>query len=138
MSKDLVIQVNVNPSTAPGPTETRSSTNVVAQQAVERTGAQSQKASQAMNMLARQAYNIAISSVGELTGNSALQRRMQATNQLITLGGLALQNPYLAAAYAVSEVASGAINTAMENRNIGIENDYRRKLKVNTYNNNRR
>jgi hypothetical protein len=136
--KDLVIQVNVNPSTAPGPTETRTSTNVVAQQSVERTGAQAQKAGQAMSMLARQAYNVAISSVGEITGNSALQRRMQATNQLITLGGLALQNPYLAAAYAVSEVASGALSTAIENRNVEIDNNYRRKLKVNTYNNNRR
>lgn len=136
--KDLVIQVNVNPSTAPGPTQTKPSTNVVAQHVMERSAAEFQKMGQAMSMLSRQAYNVGLMSVGEMTGNGALQRRMQATNQLITLGGLALSNPYLAAAYAVSEVASGAIGTAIENRNVQIENNYRRKLKVNTYNNGRR
>jgi len=137
MSKDLVIQVNVNPQTAQGPTETQETANVVKQTAVEGSS-HAIMAKQAMDMMARQAMNFALSNIGELSGNASLQRRMQSANQMMNLAAVAVQNPYMAVGMAAMQIGMGAANTGIENRNQRIENDYNRKLKVNTYNNNRK
>jgi hypothetical protein len=137
MSKDLVIQVNVNPQTAQGPTETKETASIVKQTAVE-GGGHAAMAKQAMDMVARQAFNFALSNIGELSGNASLQRRMQSANQLMNLAAVGAQNPYMAIAMGAMQIGTGAANTAIENRNQRIENDYNRKLKVNTYNNNRK
>jgi hypothetical protein len=138
MSRDLVIQVNVNPNSSGGPTETQETTNVVSQQTMTKGAAQAAQAKQAMSLMARQAYNFALSNIGELTGNSSLERRLQAANQVSNIAAIATQNPYAAVAMVAMQVGIGAASTAIENRNQQIENDYNRKLKVNTYNNNRR
>ena len=138
MSRDLVIQVNVNPNTAGGPTETTETTNVVSQQTMSRGAAGAAQAKQAMSLVVRQAYNFGLSNIGELTGNASLERRLQATNQIATIAAIAGNNPYAAVAMAAMQVGIGAASTAIENRNQQIENEYNRKLKVNTYNNNRR
>lgn len=138
MSKDLVIQVNVNPSTAQGPTETRETTNVVSQTTVSRGSAAGMQAKQAMGFVARNAHNFALSNIGELTGNASLERRLQAGNQLMNIGAIAVQNPAMGVAMLATQVGISAASTAIENRNQQIENEYNRKLKVNTYNNNRR
>lgn len=138
MSRDLVIQVNVNPNSAQGPTETQETTNVVTQTAVSKGTAMGMQAKQAMSFVARNAQNFALSNIGELTGNASLERRMQSANQLMNIGAISAANPVLGIAMLATQVGISAATTAIENRNQVIENEYNRKLKVNTYNNNRR
>lgn len=138
MSRDLVIQVNVNPNSAQGPTETSTTTNVVSQTAVDKSASLGQQAQQAMNLVARNAQNFALSNIGELTGNSSLERRMQSSNQLINIAAISGGNPAIGLAMVASQIAISAGSVGIENRNQRIENEYNLKLKVNTYNNNRR
>jgi hypothetical protein len=138
MSRDLVIQVNVNPNSAQGPTETQETTNVVSQTAVSKGTAMGMQAKQAMSFVARNAQNFALSNIGELTGNASLERRLQSANQLMNIGAIAAANPAMGIAMLATQVGISAATTAIENRNQVIENEYNRKLKVNTYNNNRR
>lgn len=138
MSRDLVIQVNVNPNSAQGPTETSATTNVVSQTAVDKSASLGVQAQQAMNLVARNAQNFALSNIGELTGNSSLERRMQSSNQLLNIAAISNGNPAIGLALVASQVAISAGTVAIENRNQRIENEYNLKLKVNTYNNNRR
>ena len=138
MSRDLVIQVNVNPNSAQGPTETQETTNVVSQTAVSKGTAMGMQAKQAMSFVARNAQNFALSNIGELTGNASLERRLQSANQLMNIGAIAAANPAMGIAMLATQVGISAATTAIENRNQVIENEYNKKLKVNTYNNNRR
>jgi hypothetical protein len=138
MSRDLVIQVNVNPNSADGPTQTTETANVVSQTTITKGQATAMQAKQAMSFAARQAYNFGLSNIGELTGNASLERRMQSTNQLFNIGAIAAHNPMLGLAMAATQIGIGAASTAIENRNLQIENEYNKKLKVNTYNNSRR
>lgn len=138
MSRDLVIQVNVNPNSAQGPTETQETTNVVSQTAITKGTAMGMQAKQAMSFVARNAQNFALSNIGELTGNASLERRMQSANQLMNIGAIAAGNPAMGIAMVATQIGISAASTAIENRNQIIENQYNRKLKVNTYNNNRR
>lgn len=138
MSKDLVIQVNVNPSTSQGPTETRETTNIVQQQAVTRGTVAMTQIKQSMDLVGRNAYNFALSNVGELTGNRRLQRQLQSANFLFNLGAIAKINPFIAVSMAAVQLGSSALQTTIENRNLGIQIDYQKQLQVNNYNNNRR
>lgn len=138
MSRDLVIQVNVNPSTAQGPTETRETTNVVQQTAISRGQVAMAQIQQSMDLVGRNAYNFALQNIGEVTGNRRLQRQLQSANFLFTLGAIAKVNPFVAVAMGAVQLGSSAVQTAIENRNLGIEIDYKRQLQVNNYNNNRR
>ncbi len=138
MSRDLVIQVNVNPQTASGPTETRETTNVVQQQAISRGTVAMQQAKQGMDLVARNGYNFALMNIGELTGNRKLQRQIQSANFLFNIGAIAKINPGVAVAMAGIQLASSAAQTAIENRNLNIQIEYNKQLQVNNYNNNRR
>jgi hypothetical protein len=138
MSRELVIQVNVNPTGAQGPTETRETTNVVQQQAISRGTVAMQQAKQGMDLVARNAFNFGLMNIGELTGNRKLQRQIQSANFLFNIGAIAKINPGVAIAMAGIQLASSAAQTAIENRNLQIEIDYKRQLQVNNYNNNRR
>jgi hypothetical protein len=138
MSRELVIQVNINPQTSAGPTETRETTNVVQQQAISRGTVAMQQAKQGMDLVGRNAYNFALMNVGELTGNRRLQRQLQAGNFLFNIAAIAKINPGVAVAMAGIQLASSAAQTAIENRNLNIQIEYNKQLQVNNYNNNRR
>lgn len=138
MSRDLVIQVNVNPNTAPGPTQTTETTSVVSQTAVGRGTVAAAQVKQAMGLVAQNSFNFALTNIGELTGNRKLERRIQATNYLFTLGAIAKINPYAAVAMAGIQLGTSALSTAIENRNLRIEIDYQKTLRFNNYNNSRR
>ena len=138
MSRELVIQVNINPQTSAGPTETRETTNVVQQQAISRGTVAVQQAKQGMELVLRNSYNFALMNIGELTGNRRLQRQLQAGNFLFNIGAIAKINPGVAVAMAAVQLGSSAMQTAIENRNLSIQIDYNKQLKFNNYNNNRR
>jgi hypothetical protein len=138
MSKELVIQVNVNPTTSGGPTETRETTNIVQQQTIARGTIAMAQVKQSMGMVVRNGYNFSLQNIGELTGNRKLERAVQSGNFLFNLGVVAKVNPYAAVALGAVQLGSSAITTAIENRNLQIEIDYKKQLQVNNYNNNRR
>jgi hypothetical protein len=138
MSRELVIQVNVNPTTAQGPTETRETTNVVQQQAISRGAVIAEQSKQAMGIVMRNSYNFALMNIGELTGNRKLQRQLQSANFLFNIGAIAKINPAVGLAMATFQLASSAAQTAIENRNLNIQIEYNKQLQVNNYNNSRR
>lgn len=137
MSRDLSIDVNVNPNGVSSPTQTRVTETPQATDIRNRT-AQNAAVAAVVVQAAQRGLNLATAQIGELTGNKTLQRNIQTAGSLATLGILALKSPLTAAAFAAFDVGSAAVTTAIQNRNQQIQRDYNRQLRQATHNNGRR
>ena len=137
MSRDLSINVNVNPNGVASPTQTRIT------EAPQSTDIQNRTATNAavaavIVQAAQRGLNIATAQIGELTGNKTLQRNVQTATSIGVLGILAVKNPLTAAAFAAFDVGSAAVTTAITNRNQQIQRDYNRQVRQSVHNNSRR
>jgi len=137
MSRDLAINVNVNPNGVASPTETRTTETPQSTEIQGRTATNAIKGALILSV-AQRGVRIATSNIGELTGNKSAQRNAQAVGNLVTLGVVALKNPVAASVLAATQVGQAAIGSAIENRNVQIQRDYNRQIRQATHNNNRR
>jgi hypothetical protein len=137
MSKDLNINVNVNPNGVSSPTQTRITETPQATDIRNRT-AQNAAVTAVIVQAAQRGLSLATAQIGELTGNKTLQRNVQTATSIGVLGILAVKNPLTAAAFAAFDVGSTAVTTAITNRNQQIQRDYNRQLRLATHNNGRR
>lgn len=137
MSRDLSIDVNVNPNGVAGPTQTRITETPQSTDIANRT-ARNAAVTAAIVQTAQRGLNIGLANIGELTGNKRLQRNLQTASSLAVLGILAIKNPLTAAAFAAVDVGNAAISRAIQNRNQQLQVDYNRQLRLATFNNGRR
>jgi hypothetical protein len=137
MSRDLSINVNVNPNGAASPTQTRITQPPESTEIANRTF-QNAALAGAIASTARRSLSIGIANIGELTGSRSTQRAVQATNQIATLGLVALKNPIAGIALAVTQATTFAISTGIENRNLEADIRYQQTLRSATHNNSRR
>jgi hypothetical protein len=137
MSRDLSINVNVNPNGVASPTQTRITQPPESTEIANRTF-QNAALAGAIASTARRSLSIGIANIGELTGSRSTQRAVQATNQIATLGLVALKNPIAGIALAVTQATTFAISTGIENRNLEADIRYQQTLRSATHNNSRR
>lgn len=137
MSRNLVIDVNVNPNGQPKPTEAKVTTTNEALNIQNKTNNNAIQSAVLLN-IARRGVSVATSNIGQLTGSQSAQRKTQATATLITYGLAALDNPMVAGLALAFEIGTAGIDRAIENRNIQNEVQYKRQLRTATYNNGRR
>lgn len=137
MSRDLSIDVNVNPNGVSSPTQTRVTETPQATDIRNRT-AQNAAVTAVVVQAAQRGLSLATAQIGELTGNKTLQRNIQTASSIGVLGILAVKNPLTAAAFAAFDVGSAAVTAAITNRNQQIQRDYNRQLRLSTYNSGRK
>ena len=137
MSRNLVIDVNVNPNGQPKPTEAKVTTTNEALNIQNKTNNNAIQSAVLLN-IARRGVSVATSNIGQLTGSQSAQRKTQATATLITYGLAALDNPMVAGLAFAFEIGTAAVDRAIENRNIQNEVQYKQQLRTATYNNGRR
>ncbi len=137
MSRNLSINVNVNPNGQASPTETRISEATETTKAAERsvtsgiTGA-------AIFSVARRGIALATANIGEVTGSRSLQRRLQFGTQLGNLAIIAKSNPKSAAILFAVQTVGQAAGNFIENRNLESNIRYNQTLRSATFNNSRR
>lgn len=137
MSRDLNINVNVNPNGVASPTQTKVTQPPQSLEVENRSKGNPIKAAAIISVVQRGA-SIGISNIGELTGNKSLQRNAQFAANLATLGIAGFVNPAAAVSLAVFQVGQAAISASIANRNLGIQRDYNRQVRQAIHNNNRR
>jgi hypothetical protein len=137
MSRDLSINVNVNPNGAASPTQTRITESTESTQIANRTF-QNAALAGAIASTARRSLSLAVANIGELTGSRSTQRAVQTTNQLATLGLVTLKNPIAGIALAATQAATFSVSTYIENRNLEADIRYQQQLRSATHNNGRR
>lgn len=137
MSRDLSINVNVNPNGVASPTQTQITETPQSTDIRNRTATNPAVAAVVVQA-AQRGLSLATANIGELTGNKTLQRNIQAATSIGVLGILAVKNPLTAAAYAAFDVGSAAVTAAITNRNLNIQRDYNRQVRQAVHNNSRR
>jgi hypothetical protein len=137
MSRNLSINVNVNPNGVESPTQTRITESTESSQAEKRTS-NNGITNAAIYTIARRSIALATSNIGEWTGSRTLQRRLQFGNRIANIGLIALKNPYTAGLLVATQIASGAIQRGLENRDIDTTIRYNQAVRSATYNNSRR
>jgi hypothetical protein len=137
MSRDLSINVNVNPNGAASPTQTRVTEAPESTEIQNRTAGNAIQAAAIISVVQRGA-RIATSNIGELTGNKSLERNARFVSNIATLGLLGFKNPVAALALATFQIGQAAAQASITNRNIEIQRDYNRQVRLATHNNSRR
>lgn len=137
MSRNLVIDVNVNPNSQPKPTETRVTATNEALNIQNKTANNAVQSVLLLN-IARRGVSVATSNIGQLTGSQSAQRKTQAAATLVTYGLAAIDNPMVAGLALAFELGTAAIDRAIDNRNIQNEVQYKQVLRTATYNNGRK
>lgn len=137
MSRDLSINVNVNPNGVSSPTQTKVTESPIITENQPK-GLDSTIKAGAIIAVAQRGLGIAASNIGELTGNRNAARKTAAIGQLVSLGYAAAINPVLAAGALAFQVGTAATQRALENRNVQNEVQYNRQLRTATYNNGRK
>jgi len=137
MSRDLAINVNVNPNGAAAATQTKVTETPESTQ-IQRRTINNAAVVGAVVSVAQRGIQLATSNIGQLTGSRTLQRNIQATSRIVTLGATAVVNPVAALVLAATQAASFAVSTGIENRNIRSDIGYQQQLRSATYNNGRR
>lgn len=137
MSRDLSINVNINPNGVASPTETKV-TPTPQQTQFEPKGLDSSIKAAAIVGIAQRGIGIAAANIGQLTGNSSAQRKTAALGRVVALGYAAFVNPAVAGAALAFQVGTDAVQRAIENRNVANEVEYNRILRTATYNNGRK
>ncbi len=137
MSRDLSINVNVNPNGQASPTQTRITESTESSQAAQRVSSNGITGA-AIFSIARRSVALATSNVGEWTGSRTLQRRLQFGIQISNIGLIAIKNPVAAGVLLAVQVASQGISTGIENRNLEADIRYNQAVRSATFNNSRR
>jgi len=137
MSRDLSINVNVNPNGQASPTQTRITESTESSQAAQRVSTNGITGA-AIFSIARRSVALATSNVGEWTGSRTLQRRLQFGIQISNIGLIAIKNPVAAGVLLAVQVASQGISTNIENRNLEADIRYNQAVRSATFNNSRR
>jgi hypothetical protein len=137
MSRDLSINVNVNPNGAASPTQTRITEAPESNQIANRT-LQNAATVGAITTVARRSLSLAVANIGEFTGSQSAQRNAQRGVALLTFGLIAKSNPVSASILAVTQAATFAVSTGIENRNLESDIRYQQQLRSATHNNGRR
>jgi len=137
MSRDLSINVNVNPNGQASPTQTRITESTESSQAAQRVSSNGITGA-AIFSIARRSVALATSNVGEWTGSRTLQRRLQFGIQISNIGLIAIKNPVAAGVLLAVQVASQGISTNIENRNLEADIRYNQAVRSATFNNSRR
>ena len=137
MSRDLSINVNVNPNGQASPTQTRITESTESSQAAQRVSTNGITGA-AIFSIARRSVALATSNVGEWTGSRTLQRRLQFGIQISNIGLIAIKNPVAAGVLLAVQVASQGISTGIENRNLEADIRYNQAVRSATFNNSRR
>jgi hypothetical protein len=92
MSRDLRIDVNVNPNGVASPTQTKTTETPVANQIQNRTAKNYVEAAAILSIIQR-SIGRASSNIGELTGNSTAARKTASAARIITLTYAGFTNP---------------------------------------------
>ena len=137
MSRDLSINVNVNPNGAASPTQTRITQAPESNEIQNRTAGNAIQSAAIISVVQRGA-RIATSNIGELTGNKSLERNARFISTAVTFGLVAKTNVVAAATLAAVQLSQAAIQSSITNRNIEIQRDYNRQVRLATHNNSRR
>jgi hypothetical protein len=137
MNSNLTIDVNVNPNGVASPTQTKISESPESNKIQQRTAGNAIQSAAIISVVQRGA-RIGIANIGELTGNKSLQRNAAFVSNAATLGLLAIKNPLAALTLATLQVGQAAISAGINNRNVAIQRDYNRQVRLATHNNNRR
>jgi hypothetical protein len=137
MSRNLTIDVNVNPNAQPKPTEAKVTTTRESSEISSRT-TNNIVSTTLIISLARRAASVAASNIGELTGSKTLQRKSQAIGSIAALGIATINNPLTAGIALSFQIGQQAIVAGIENRNIANQANYNRILRTATYNNGRK
>lgn len=137
MSRNLSINVNVNPNGAASPTQTRLTQAPESNEIQNRTAGNAIQSAAIISVVQRGA-RIATSNIGELTGNKSLERNARFVSNAVTFGLVAKTNVGAALTLAAVQLSQAAIQSSITNRNIGIQRDYNRQVRLATHNNSRR
>jgi hypothetical protein len=137
MSRDLSINVNVNPNGVASPTQTRLTESTESTQAAQRVSNNGITGAAVFN-IARRSVALASANVGEWTGSRSLQRRIQFGVQVSNIGLIALTNPVAAVTLLAVQTVSQGIAINIENRNLEADIRYNQAVRSATYNNSRR
>jgi len=137
MSRDLSINVNVNPNGVASPTQTRITEAPESNEIQNRTAGNAIQSAAIISVVQRGA-RIATSNIGELTGNKSLERNARFVSSAATFGLLGLKNPIAALTLATFQIGQTALQASITNRNIEIQRDYNRQVRLATHNNSRR
>jgi len=137
MSRNLSINVNVNPNGVESPTQTRITESTESSQAEKRT-ANNGITNAAIYTTARRGIALATANIGEVTGSRSLQRRLQFGTQLGNLAIIAKSNPKSAAILFAVQTVGQAAGNFIENRNLESNIRYNQTLRNATFNNSRR
>jgi hypothetical protein len=137
MSKNLSIDVNVNPNGVASPTETRVTEQPESTKSTQRTMGNAAVVA-GISRVAQQSLRLATSNIGAITGSKTLQRQIQGVTMVANLGVTAMLNPLAAGVMITGQLASKAIQISIENRNTEADIRYNQILRSTTYNNSRR
>jgi hypothetical protein len=137
MSRNLTIDVNVNPNGVASATETKLSESSESNKIQQRASKNTIQTAAIISVIQRGA-NIGIANIGELTGNKSLQRNAAFISNAATLSLMAIKNPAAALTMATLQVGQAAISAGIANRNLAIQRDYNRQVRLATHKNNRR
>jgi len=137
MSRNLSINVNVNPNGQASPTQTRFTQAPEATEIQNRTAGNAIQTAAIISVVQRGA-NIGLANIGELTGNKSLERNARFVSNAITFGLVAKTNVGAAVTLAALQVGQAAVQASITNRNIAIQRDYNRQVRLATHNNSRR
>jgi hypothetical protein len=137
MSRDLRIDVNVNPNGVASPTQTRITETPESTSIQNRTLGNAAVIG-AITTVAQRSLRLATANIGELTGSRSLQRNIQTTSRLANLGIVAKINPTAAVVLVATQLATFGISQAIENRNLEADIRYQQQLRGATHNNGRR
>jgi hypothetical protein len=137
MSRNLSINVNVNPNGQPSPTQTRITEAPESNEIQNRTF-QNAATVGAITTVARRSLSLAVANIGDFTGSQSAQRNAQRATSLLTFGLIAKTNPVSAGILAVTQAATFAVSTGLENRNLEADIRYQQQLRSATHNNGRR
>jgi hypothetical protein len=137
MSRDLRIDVNVNPNGVASPTQTKTTETPVANQIQNRTAKNYVEAAAILSIIQR-SIGRASSNIGELTGNSTAARKTASAGRIVALTYAASINPGAALLTLGTQIATQAVQRSIENRNVANEAEYNRILRTATYNSGRK
>jgi hypothetical protein len=137
MSRDLSINVNVNPNGVASATQTKVTQSPESNEIEQRT-AKNYIAASAIISVVQRGIGAAASNIGELTGSSTTARKTAAAGRIIALGYAATINPVAAGIALGTQLATQGVQRAIENRNVQNEAEYNRILRTATYNGGRK
>ncbi len=137
MSRDLAINVNVNPNGVASPTQTRTTETPQSKEIEQRT-TKNNIATTAIISIAQRGISAAASNIGQVTGNRSAARKAAAIGRLVTLTYAASVNPLAAGFLFATQFANQQLQTGLENRSVANEAEYNRILRTANYNNGRK